>query len=131
MLIVASAISFYFYNKGPVDVEHASAKKVEAVDLYRAYASDSVSAQQQFNGEVLEVKGMVEELKLNQQNEQLVLLKTGEEGAYINCTIEEKQPATISKGDMVSLKGICNGLGQAEPDLGIKADLYLSRVYIK
>lgn len=129
-LIGTCAFAYYQYNKGPVNIKSASAQKIEAVQLYKAYTSDSVSAQKNFNGKVLEVRGKIEALTSNQNNEKLLLLNTGEEDAFVNCTLEEENVEGLSKGDMVSLKGICTGLGQAEPDLGIKADLYLTRAYL-
>ena len=130
LLLAASAVAYYMYNKGPMDVKSASGIKVDAVDLYRAYLADSITAQKLYNGKVVEVKGTVAGLSTNQQNEQLVLLASGEESAYVNCTMEQ-EGIVLSQGQQVELKGICNGPGQAEPELGIKADLYLTRVYIK
>src|SRR6478672_389065 len=123
VFVVAASLGYYFFNKGPVNVKNASGKKVEATELYQAFVSNSIAAQQNFNGKVLEVKGSVEAVTTNQENEKLVLLKTNESGAYINCTVEEKELTHLVKGDVVSVKGICKGIGEAEPDLGIKADL--------
>lgn len=131
IFLAASVFAYYLYNKGPIDVKNASAKKITAEALYTAYLSDSITAQQYYNGKVVEVQGSIKEVTRNQKNEPVVLLLTKEEDAFVNCTIEEKDLASLVKGETVSLKGICNGLGQAEPDLGIKADLYLTRVYVK
>ena len=129
LLLAASAFAYYMYNKGPMDIKTASAIKVDAVQLYKAYVTDSTTAQKKYNGKVVEVKGTVAGISANQQNETLVLLASGEEGAHVNCTLEQ-EGITLAEGQQVVLKGICDGTGQAEPELGIKADLYVTRVYL-
>jgi hypothetical protein len=131
LIIGIIATGFYLYNKGPVDVKNASAKKIDASELYKAFSMDSLDAQKNFSGKVLEVKGKVEGISSNQQLQKFLLLNTGEEGAFVNCTLEETDNLALVKGDIVSVKGICKGLGEADPELGIKADLYLTRVYLK
>ena len=123
-------ISFYMYNKEGPDVESANAAKVSATALYWLFVKDSVSAKKQYAEKVLLVSGTVTGVSANQQAQPVILLKTGTQGASINCTLEG--PATdIKKGDMVSIKGWCNGLGQGDADLGIAADVYLSRCYLE
>lgn len=131
LLIAATALGYYFYNKGPFDVKNASGKKIDAGQLYNAYSTDSLSAQKMYSGKVVEVSGEVYEISHNQKNEPYLLLKTSSEGSFINCTLEDAEMISLKVGDMAAIKGICSGLGQAEPDLGIKADVYVTRGYLK
>jgi len=120
----------YMYNKGGPDIEHAGAAEVNATVLYGRFIKDAISAKKQYAERVLLVSGTVTGVSVNQQAQPVILLKTGTEGASINCTLEG--PATnIKKGDMVLIKGWCNGLGQGDADLGIAADVYLSRCYLE
>jgi hypothetical protein len=112
------------YNKGPLNVRTSNSTKVNATELYSTFINDSVSARKKYEGKVLEIRGEVGEVNTNTQ-QQVILLKTGSEGAYINCTFEEPVSG-IKTGDNISIKGICNGIGQADADLGIQADVYIT-----
>jgi len=126
---IGAATAYYLYNKGPVDVKSSSGIKINAEDLYNAFSSDSVSAQKKYSNRILNVYGIINTVTVNVENKQIVTLKTSIDGAYINCVIEEPT-AEINTGEKVNIKGICSGIGQGEPDLGIKGDVYLSRCLI-
>lgn len=128
IIIIGGAIGYYMFNKGPVNVKNAQAIKVDAVELYKSFLKDSVQAKQTYTNKILEVTGMVTRVSKNQQNQVIVMLQTNEEGAYINCTMEEE---AVSPGEnkQAVLKGICTGMGMSDPDLGILGDVYLIRCY--
>ncbi|MBK7433150.1 MAG: hypothetical protein IPI66_04060 [Chitinophagaceae bacterium] len=126
---IGGAIGYYLYNKGPVDVKNATGTKIAATALYQSFTKDSVQARKQYGDKIVEASGIVEKISQNQQNEAIILLKTGEGGAYVNCTMEG--PATnIREKDSLSLKGICTGIGSGDVDLGILGDVYLVRCYL-
>lgn len=112
-----------------MDVRDASGTRVAATDLYQAYAKDSLQAKKTYTNQVVEASGVVEKVSQNQQNQAIVLLKTSDSGAFINCTMEG--PAqTIKEKETVKLKGICTGIGSGDADLGILGDVYLVRCYL-
>lgn len=129
LLIVGAVIGYYMYNKGPVDVK--SSKGIEATpnELYTSYTKDSIAAHKKYDDKVLKVTGEVTEISQNTQKQQIILIKTSSEGGYINCTMEESVP-NVKAGDTITIKGICNGIGQGDPDLGILGDVYLTRSFI-
>lgn len=126
--LLATGMGLYLWNKPHTNVAGAEAIKTEAIPLYQSFTSDSVNAKKQFLQQVVEVKGVTSKISTNQQNQQVVLVKTATDGASINCTME-KADSEIKAGDSVVLKGICEGLGQGDADLGIPGDLYLVRCY--
>lgn len=126
LFVLALCIGIYMFNKGPVNVADASAEKTDAVTLYRAFDTDSLSAAKKYAGKVLEVKGILASIAVNQKQQKILLLETGADGASVNCTMEEKQ-TTAEQGETITVKGICSGIGQGDPDLGIKGDVYLTR----
>jgi hypothetical protein len=128
IIIIAGAIGFYLFNKGPVNVKNAPAAKVDAAALYQAFLKDSVQARQTYTNNILEVTGMVTKVSKNQQNQVIVMLQTNEGGAYINCTMEE-EAVSLAENKQAVLKGICTGMGMGDPDLGILGDVYLLRCY--
>jgi len=119
-------VLFYQFNRGPVNVKDLDAKAITAVDLYQAFRTDTTAGSKLYSGKVMQVTGIVNSIALNQQKGRIVLLKTSIPGAYINCTLEYDVPAA-EVDSMLTLRGICSGIGQGDEDLGIKADVYLSR----
>lgn len=124
-----ACIGFYVYNKGPVDVKHSKAIHVNANELYSIFSSDSIKANKKFISRVVEVRGEISKVSFNSMQQKIVLIKTDAQGAYINCTLEETVE-NINESDIVSIKGICNGIGQYDADLGIMGDLYLTRCFV-
>lgn len=129
LTLVGAALGYFIWNKPHLDIAGATGTKVVATELYKAFTTDSVSAKQYYIQQVLEVSGTVNSISKNQQNQALVLIKTGADGAFINCTMEG--PADdIKEGATVAIKGICSGIGQGDADLGIMGDVYLVRGYL-
>ena len=128
VIIIAGAIGFYFYNKGPVNVKNAAAIKTEAAALYQSFLKDSTVAKKTYLNNVLEVSGLVMKVSKNQENQVIVMLQTNESGAYVNCTMAEV--AGLAENKQVTLKGICTGMGMGDADLGIMGDVYLVRCYL-
>ena len=129
LAVIAAAVAYYLYNKGPIDVKNASGTKVIATALYQSFSKDSLVAQKLYSNKILETSGIVIKVSQNQQNQAIILLKTNDAGAFINCTMEG--PANgIKENDNVILKGICTGIGMGDIDLGILGDVYLVRCYV-
>jgi hypothetical protein len=128
IIIVAVAIGSYLWNKPGVNVSGTDGVKTSAMVLYRTFSEDSLKAKKIYAQQVLEVGGVVSGTSVNQQKQTVLLLNTGMQGGNINCTMEGKAKH-IKNGDSVNIKGICNGLGQGDADLGILGDVYLVRCY--
>ena len=125
--LVGGFIGWRMYNKGPKDVLAAYGLKVKAADLYHQFSKDSIKANIQYGDKVLEIKGIVKDESDNNQNQQVLLLESGIDGASVNCTMEER--TSHKKGELITIKGICSGMGQGDEDLGIKGDVYIIRAY--
>ena len=128
-VLAGIAIGYYYFNKGPVDIRSGSAVSVEATALYEQFKKDSVNALKDYAGKILLVTGEVSNITANQQNEKIILLKTNTEGASVNCTMEQ-DPGSVKINERVSVKGVSAGIGQGDEDLGIMADVYLTRCYL-
>jgi hypothetical protein len=129
LLAAAAGTGYYLYNKPAVNIEDADAPSVLATDLYRSFITDTATAKKIYTNKILRVTGTVSQLTKNQQQQQLVMLNSGVDGAAVNCTLEG--PAmNLQAGEGVSLQGICNGIGEGDPDLGIMGDVYLVRCYL-
>jgi hypothetical protein len=129
ILLLAVGTGYYMYNKPAQDVQSAEGKKVMAVALYDGFAKDSMAAKRNYSGKILQVSGVATQVSKNQQNNTVVLLRTNSEGAFVNCTIEGSAQGIVT-GSMVEIKGICNGMGEGDADLGILGDVYLVRCHV-
>lgn len=126
-LLTIAFIAYYMYNKGPINIEEGSAINVDPVTLYNTYRTDSIRAHKIYDGQIVRLKGEISGVSENTQKEQVILIKTSAAGGYINCTMAKPISGVIA-GSKIAVKGICNGIGQADEELGITADVYLTRV---
>ena len=123
---IAAGFAYYSYTNTGVNVEKAHAEKISAPELYDAFLQDTIAAKGRYLNKVVEVSGTATRSTVNQQDQTIVLLQTSSGGAAINCTLEEKADP-IREGQPVTLKCICQGLGEGDAELGIAADVYLVR----
>ncbi len=121
--------AYYMWNKPHKSAKDSEGVKTAAAALHKAYTTDSSGAKKMFTEQVTEVAGILAKISKNQQGQDIVFLKTATEGAFINCTMEEPAPG-IKEGASVVVKGICNGIGQGDADLGIPGDVYLGGCYL-
>lgn len=133
LALIGAIIVYFIWNKPFTDTEHKKpAYTITAVELFTTFSTDSATAKTRFigdenNGKVIQVQGEAAEVKTNQANEQVILLKTNTSGAYINCTMGER--ALIKAGDNVSIKGMCSGY-LFDADMGIPGDVTMVRCYV-
>lgn len=129
VLVVAAALTGYIlWNKPHKDVKDADGLRIAATELYNQYISDAAKAKLLYTGKVLQVAGEVARSALNQQDQQIILIKTRVSGAYINCTMEEKAEP-LKEGDHVTIKGICSGYISGDAGMGLPGDVFLVRGY--
>jgi hypothetical protein len=121
-------IGYRIWNKPHSDVEDADAVETNAISLYNSFTSDSAKAKSVFLDKIIKVSGVVEKVLVNQQQQQIILLKTSVSGASVNCTMEQNRNK-IKQGDKVVLKGICSGYINGDTEMGIPGDVFLIRCY--
>ncbi len=128
LMLIGAITGYFLWNKPHQNILSSEGIRVSAVDLYQSFITDSAASKVKYTDKVLEVKGIVQSITVNQQKQKVVLLKTAADGAYINCTMEQEE-AVAKEGSSIVIKGICSGLGQGDADLGIMGDIYLVRCY--
>ena len=121
-------IGYIVWNKPHTNVKDADAVETDAVSLYKSLTSDSAKAKSACLNKVVKVSGVVQDVSVNQQQQQIILLKTSVPGASVNCTMEQSSN-TMKKGDKVVLKGICSGYMSGDSEMGIPGDVFLIRCY--
>jgi hypothetical protein len=120
---------YLLWNKPHKNVKDAAAIEVTATDLYNLFIADSSKSKSLYVDKIILVSGRVEKISVNQQLQDIILLKTGVTGAYINCTMENKTIG-VKDHDTVSIKGICSGYISGDIDMGLPGDVFLTRGYI-
>jgi len=128
IVIAVASVVYYLWNKPGINVADSTGVKTSAMLLYKTFSTDSLQAKKNYYQQIVEVTGVVTSTSANQQNQTVVLLSTGTQGGNVNCTMEGKT-GIIKTRDSINIKGICNGLGQGDSDMGILGDVYLTRCY--
>jgi hypothetical protein len=128
LLVLSISAGIYLYNKGPVNIKTLKGIQVNADELYGLFSTDSVLAGKKYISRVLLVSGQVSDVSVNASQQKVILIKTGTDGAYINCTLEGTGTVNdIAVNKPIRIKGICSGFGLGDADLGIPGDVYLTR----
>jgi hypothetical protein len=137
IVVIAGAITGYIlWNKTSFSVANAKpVAQLTAAGLLQSFISDSSGAKKNYIGDennekVIQVTGEVAEYKTNQENQAVVMIRTGTDGSFVNCTFEGKiSDKDMPVGKTISLKGICNGYN-FDADMGIPGDIILVRCYL-
>ena len=128
IVLIAVVAGYMIWNKPHRDVKGADAVKITAIDLYKIFTTDSVTAKSTYLNAVVAVTGVVKQVSLNQQNQQIIFLKTNNEDASVNCTMEANAD-NIKARDTITVKGICSGYINGDIDMGLPGDVFLIRCY--
>lgn len=128
IIVVIAITGYVMWNKPHKNIKDADAVKITAVDLYNIFITDSAKAKSLYADKILLVSGEVNQVSLNQQAQQIILIKTAVTGAFINCTMEEKTIG-FKAGDHIIIKGVCSGYINGDVDMGLPGDVFLIRGY--
>lgn len=128
LVVIVSTCGYLLWNKPHVNIRDAKGVETNAIALYSKFISDSAMANAAYLNTILNVSGMIKNVSLNQQHQQVILLKTMEAAASVNCTMEENADG-VKAGDEVSLKGLCIGYIGGDAEMGIPGDVFMLRCY--
>ncbi|MEO8416602.1 MAG: hypothetical protein ABI472_23255 [Ginsengibacter sp.] len=129
LALCSFVIIYLVWNKPHREVKGADSVETDAISLYNSFTSDAAKAKADFLDKVIAVSGLVQAVSVNQQQQQIVLLKTSVPGASVNCTMEQNRNK-IKQGDKVVLKGICSGYIGGDAEMGIPGDVFVIRCYL-
>ncbi len=129
IIAATTVVGYLMWNKPHKDVKDAASVKITAVELYNIFITDSAKARASYVDKIVQVSGEITQVSLNQQAQQVILIKTAVAGASINCTMEEKAVG-LKAGDNIMVKGICSGYISGDADMGLPGDVFLIRGYL-
>jgi hypothetical protein len=113
LVVTTTVVCLLIYYK-----PHRSVRKEEAAfnlsvtELVSAFSTDESKANNLYLGKVLEVKGNLKEIILNDSS-LVLLLGDSTQAIGISCYLQKDQKdhyAALEKGKPVGVKGICNGM---------------------
>lgn len=110
---ILAAVGVMIYNKPHRDVETAPpAFSMTAEQLVGEFSQDEAGANALYGGKVIRVNGPLKEII---RNDSTLILLLGDTSQLmgVSCYVqdgEQVQAAGITPGQMVTVKGICNGL---------------------
>lgn len=110
--IIGGFFGYKIYNKPHVNVAKTSSDiTINASDLLNDFATDEASANTKYLDKIIEVKGEISSLKI-EDGKGIVSLKTNDDFGSVRCTLSEtatQKMNTLKEGDQVTVKGICTG----------------------
>lgn len=128
IITIIALIGYRIWNMPHQDIKNAVAVKTSAIKLYNSLTNDSANTKALFVNKIVAVSGEVKQVSRNQQNQQVILLKTNISNGSVNCTMEENIK-NIKAGDMILIRGICIGYIGGDNDMQLPGDVFLIRCY--
>lgn len=115
ILGIVGAIATYMWNKPHRNI--ATSKEdftLTADSFYKEYAANEEASNAKYLDKVIEVKGDVGEIELENEDEPTVALQTSSLESTVRCGFKKEMLVEIKKlkkGDQIKIKGKCDGLG--------------------
>jgi len=110
---IAVSIGYYMFQK-PVESlrDREAAWKGSSEELFDAFASDETAGNKTFTGKILLVNGVVVETMVNADSSNTLILNSSHPIFGVKCRLDPKDnpQSTPSKGNAVSIKGLCTGM---------------------
>lgn len=110
--IVGGSIGMYLWFKPVPGIESLETElTIPANDLFLAYEADENAANEAYLNKVIEVTGLVREVKTNEAGFPVVVLETDDMMFGVICEFESKTPLPkdVQVGALITIKGLCNG----------------------
>ena len=109
----------FVYNKPHPDYENLDAAfKLDAASLFQSFKENRQDAEQKFNGEMVEISGLV--WNVEQSDSLMIAVFVFEEGMFgdegIRCTMlpDFNDDASLLEGRTVTIKGLCTGYNETD-----------------
>ena len=119
-VVAAILVYIFIYNKPHPDFEKMKpAYSLSAADLYNAYISDRQNSDARYNGQVIEIEGILSKVESTDSSVIAVFVFNqgmfGDEG--IRCSMLEKyyvKTRSLQPQSMVRIKGFCSGYNETD-----------------
>ena len=110
--ILGAYVAFKIYNKPHVNVVKTSADIIiSANKIIEDFSTDETSANTIYLDKIIEVKGVISEVKIEKEKG-IITLKTNDDFGSVLCYLSEestREIRTLNEGETITVKGICTG----------------------
>jgi len=131
LALAAGLYGYKEYNRRNKDLANVRADmKMNSADLINAFKKNETEANKNFLDKVIQVEGTVKEVIKDEKGYYTLVLGKDDEMSSVRCsmdTVHQQESGSVSKGNGISLKGICTGFN-ADELLG--SDVILNRCVI-
>jgi len=110
--IIGGSIGLYLWFKPVPGIDSLKTElTVPANELFVAFETDENTANEKYLNKVVEVTGLVREVKTNEAGFPVVVLETDDMMFGVICEFESKNPLPkdVQVGALITIKGLCNG----------------------
>ncbi|KYG79130.1 hypothetical protein AWN68_17835 [Roseivirga echinicomitans] len=126
-IVVTLATGYFIYasmTQGPAKMKNLKAEhSLTAVDFYSEYETDETAANTKYQNKIVEVKGVVESITLDEESKPSISLRT-EGFGVVKCTLESNEDNSL---DNVKLNSTLTVRGEC---IGMLLDVLLERTII-
>ena len=114
LVIGLGIVAYLIYNKPHQNMQKAEADmKVNAEELFSAFASDETAANEKYLDKVLAVTGEVKSVNTSEEGTVTITLNAGSEMFGVTCELDalsEHAKTDFQPGETITVKGICTGM---------------------
>ncbi|MGV9012988.1 MAG: OB-fold protein [Flavobacteriales bacterium] len=108
--VLGGAIGYRMFAERPAQAADRTVElAVTASTLFNAFVQDETVAGKVYNDKVVEVIGVVRDVKIDADNNVDVLVETGDPIGAVVCEFAAGEKVAAMKGDSVRIKGFCAG----------------------
>jgi hypothetical protein len=113
VILISSVVAVFMYFKPHRSVRNEEADfRLTVSELVNAFVTDEQKANAAYVGKVVEVRGTLKEMILNDST-LILLLGDSAEVTGVSCYLQKDQKEKytgLKRGDIVMVKGVCNGM---------------------
>lgn len=113
VILIASVIAAFKYYKPHKSVrKEEAAYRLSVADLVNAFSEDETSANSRYVGQIIEVRGTLKEMILNDST-LILLMGDSTQMTGLSCYLQKAEKdkyTSLTRGEQVSVKGVCNGM---------------------
>ncbi len=113
LILIGAATGTYLWFKPHKKVEDAKGIAITAEALSKEYNTDEKAADNKYLNKAIEVSGTISEVNKNQDGGLMIVLKTADPMAGVQCALRGKDDAAshLAAGQQITIKGFCSGNG--------------------
>jgi len=128
--------AYYLFNMPHRDIQAVEVfAELEASNLVAEFLNDAPTANEKYldaegESKVLIVKGVVDDIELDMNNQKVVLLKNSGDQAGVSCTFTVETNSNtdnLKEGQNVSIKGVIRSGAEIDTDLDLVEDVILEK----